>query len=214
VKAVVDPGTGVTELTVRAPSGPTATAIAGMLVDEINRFHIESQQARASRERQFLDARLENARAELRVAEGRYRDFLEGNREVRNSPELILREQQIQRDVGLRQGLVMTLAQSLEQTKIDEVRSSPMVTTLDRPSLASGPVGRGLVLRLALAVVLGLFLALLTVLARALFGDLTSAGGVEADELRDELREARGDLRRPWRLVLPGGRPAADRSAR
>jgi len=63
-------------------------------------------------------------------------------------------------EVEFRRGVYNTVAQSNEKTKIDEVRNTPVITVIEKPSLPARADGRGLVKFGLLAIVLGVLAAI------------------------------------------------------
>jgi uncharacterized protein involved in exopolysaccharide biosynthesis len=135
--------------------------IATKLLDVLNAFNLARRQSQARSERQFIEDRLAAARAESRVAENRLQNFLTGNRTVFNSPVLQFEQQRLQRDVTITQQVLLTLTQSFEQARIEEVRDTPVITIIEPPNLPVDPQPRGLVKGVLAALVAGVVLAAL-----------------------------------------------------
>jgi tyrosine-protein kinase Etk/Wzc len=134
--------------------------VALRLLDQLNTFNLTGRRSRATQERKFTEERMLEVGAELRAAESRLEQFLEANREYRLSPKLTLQQDRLSRDVGMRQQVYSSLAQSYEQAKIDEVRDLPVITTVSEPEAPVLPDPRGLLLRTLFAMVAGAGLGL------------------------------------------------------
>jgi len=158
VTAVPNQRTGTVAVQVRMPSAGGALFVADRMVDELNRFNVETRKSQAREERRFTEDRLEVARDSLAVAENRARRFLEGNRDYSNSPRLALEFEQLQRNVLLAQQVYGSLAQGLEQARIEEVRETPVITVIDAPARPERPEGKGYVLFGIVAALGGLLL--------------------------------------------------------
>jgi uncharacterized protein involved in exopolysaccharide biosynthesis len=91
--------------------------------------------------------------------------FYRQNRYFANSPELKAEEGRLQRQVSLRQQLYVSLAQSLEGAKIEEVRNTPVFTLLDRPQGSVEPTDRNLPAKVFVGALTGTLLGLTLVLA-------------------------------------------------
>jgi uncharacterized protein involved in exopolysaccharide biosynthesis len=197
---------GTPALMVTTPWAPLSVQLADSLVARLNEFNTERQQSKVSRERRFTEARLEEKRVELRGAEARVQSFLEQNRDYRNSPMLTFQFDRLNRELQLKQSLYNTLAAAVENARIDEVRNSPVVSVIEPayvpPKLDDEqkswipPIPTKGIIRLILAIFLGLFLAF----AVEYFERNRDQSPEDAAELQRLARDAAADLRRPWRL--------------
>jgi uncharacterized protein involved in exopolysaccharide biosynthesis len=157
-----DPASNLISFSVRARNRGLAEAIARQLLNLVNEFNVDQLQFSAATERQFVEARAKEAQRQLQLSEDSFRVFLEGNRSIQSSPRLQFESQRLQRAINLRQALYTTLAQSLEQARIAEVRDTPVITVVDDPT-GSGLRARhalrngiaGLLLGLVVGVLLG-----------------------------------------------------------
>lgn len=184
---------GIVTLTARAGDPQLAYQIADRVLYEVRQFNVVRRQSRARAERQFVEGRLAEMRAELRETEDRIQAFLQQNRDFSRAPELSLAFSRLERQATLQRALYTTLAQSYEQAKIEEVRDTPVFTVLSPPEMPLWADARGR-MRLVLAgllagLILGSALALLRQRARA-------AGAADTDELRRTVREIGADIRR------------------
>ena len=147
--------TGTVTLSVTTEWPDLSRAIAALLVAELQRFNLETRQSQAAEERRFIESRVEQARADLRVAEDSLRVFLEQNRQWENSPLLRFRQEAMAREVTLRSSVLNTLVQSFIEARISEVRDTPVITVLQEPFLPPRHDPRQRVLIGLLGVVLG-----------------------------------------------------------
>lgn len=93
------------------------------------------------------------------TGEDRLADFYKRNRNF-GSPDLQAEEARLQRQVNVQQQLYLTLAQGFETAKIDEVRNTPVVTVLERPTGLVAPVARNTVRKVLLSLLFGFMGAL------------------------------------------------------
>lgn len=147
--------TGVIHLSVRTRWPELSGAIAARLVDLVNEFNLDTRQSQAGAERRFIEDRLTHARSELRAAENELEAFLRNNRQFQNSPELVFQYDRLERQVGMRQQVVTSLAEAYEQARISEVRNTPVLTVVEQAEFPVRPDSRRLPLKAALGVVLG-----------------------------------------------------------
>jgi len=201
--------TGIVRVGVKVADPELARQIVARAIDELNALNIRAQQAIATQERRFTDERLTVARAELRLSEDRLESFLRGNRAFTGGPQLVLQEERLRRDVSLRQQVVVGLAQSLEQSRLEEVRNVPVISVVEAPVRPALPDSRRLVLKglfAAIATASLLFALLVATEWRRRFTVMSPDVAAEVEQLA---RETAQDLRRPWRMLARENRRAA-----
>jgi uncharacterized protein involved in exopolysaccharide biosynthesis len=169
------------------------------LLELLNQFNVNTRQSQARAEREFAERRLDHVEASLHATEDRLQSFLERNRTYRNSPALTFQQERLVRDVELQRQLRASLAQVLEQAKIDEVRDTPVFTILEPPTEPPLPDPRRRARWGLLALVGGMTAGVL--LAYGVSYLQQGSPGAEHD-VRRLLRETGADLVRPWRLLF------------
>jgi uncharacterized protein involved in exopolysaccharide biosynthesis len=92
---------------------------------------------------------------ELHEAEDSLASFLRENRRFESSPELQFERDRRARRVSMQQEVYTSLAQALEQSKINEVRNTPVITILDSPFRPVRPDSKYLWLRVVLGILIG-----------------------------------------------------------
>jgi uncharacterized protein involved in exopolysaccharide biosynthesis len=191
--------TGTVTLSVKTEWPDLSLAVAQQLLSELSLFNMNTRQSQAAAERTFIEARVEQARGDLRVAEDSLRLFLETNRQFENSPLLRFRQEAMMREVTLRSSVLTTLIQSYIEARLSEVRDTPVITVLQDPYFPPRHDPRRRVLFGLLGVVLGAMLG--TVLAFV----------VEALARPSSGDPGREDFDRAWDAVL-GSIPFVGRS--
>ena len=194
----VDNESGLISLIVRDKDPDLAMHLNRRLLQLLNEFNLQRRQSQARMEREFVEQRLGEARAELTVAEEKMRVFLEQNRSYASSAQLSFEAARLEREVALRQQVFTTLAQAYEQARIEEVRDSPVVTLVERPEgsvrLASPPV----LSNVGIGLLFGVIAALLWVAFEAYLGRQRELRPIEYREL--------------LALIRQGGRPPREES--
>lgn len=109
------------------------------VLDSVN---LVRERFQAGEERRFIETRLAAAQGELGVAEESLKRFSTQNRRYQDSPELVLEFGRLQRRVDLRQQVYITLSQSYEQSRINEVRDTPGLSIIDPPEGSIRYAGR------------------------------------------------------------------------
>ena len=85
----------------------------------------------ATKQRQWIEARLGDVKQDLAISENRVKDFREKNRIVSNSPLLVLEQDRLLRDVQINATLFAELKKQFELIKIEEIKNTPIVNVMD-----------------------------------------------------------------------------------
>lgn len=205
VGVVTSNKTGLVEVNVRMPSPELARQVTVRMLELLNEFNLESRQSQARAERVFVQRRLEEVRGELRQAENALQTFLQQNRQFHDSPQLAFQRERLQREVSLRQQVYATLAQAYEQSRIDEVRDTPVITVVEAPTLPAEPDRRRLLVRGIVGVILGGMLGVLLAFVAEYARRNRALGDSTYEDLVVLQREAADDLKRPLRLLRRRG---------
>jgi hypothetical protein len=175
--------------------------ISLMLVERLLRgldsFTVRMRHTQAAADRQYSEERLAEAHAALEHAEDRLGAWLEANRVWQTSPELVLEHDRLQRDVSLQQQIFAAAAESLEDAHAREMRSTPLVTVVDTPTIPTSPNPRGRVRRAVVGMLFGGVLGLLIALGRYVVG-LRGTSDPGLSTLRALAEDVRLDFM-PWR---------------
>ena len=192
---------GVVHMRVTAPTPRVAYEVARFILDRLNAFDLVTRQSQARAERQFMEARLDDSRMELRSAEDRLQGFLQRNRDYKNSPDLSFQADRFSREIQARQQVYASLAQAFEQAKIEEVRDTPVITIVEPPEIPARPDSRGLLASTLVALIGGAGLGALLAILLASLERERAVNAVEMHAIEGEFRDAVGELLRPWRML-------------
>lgn len=165
VSVSMDEAASLLTLRTTAGSAELSEQLNRRILDLLREFNLERRQSRASAERAFIEARLEEARLELEDAEDALQSFLTENRRYEDTSPIAVDVQRLQRRVGRGQQVYSTLAQGYEEARIEEVRNTPVVTIIDVPEGSARPVG-GIVIDTLIGIFLGGLLGVLLVFGR------------------------------------------------
>lgn len=196
-----DPETGVVELSVTTPWPELSRQVADRLIDGVNRFNLEVRQSQASAQAEFVGERLRHARRELRAAEDSLENFLQRNVGWQQSPELTFRHDRLQRQVTLRQEVYTSLATRYEEARINEVRNTPVITSVTPPREPVRPDSRRLPLKAVLGLVLGGMLGVFWAFGSEFTDTLKEEGTEEYREFVSLKEDAAGDVKRAGRRI-------------
>jgi uncharacterized protein involved in exopolysaccharide biosynthesis len=212
ISAVVDQQTSIVSVRVRAPDAKVARDLASSVLTAISRYNLETRQSQARAERVFTEKQLADAAIELRRVEDELEYFLKSNRTF-GSPSLVAEKDRLSSKVALRNQIYGQLAASYEQSKLEEVRDTPVLTVLDPPEVPIEPDARGLVTKTLLSFIIGLLIAaVLAVLINRLRSD--GEPGSDAEEFAALRQAALADLRHPVRAISRRLRRRPNRSAK
>jgi uncharacterized protein involved in exopolysaccharide biosynthesis len=159
VSSDVNPMTGVVSVAVSTPWPAFSEQIGQRILEMVTQFNVSTRQSQAAAERRFTEARLNEARGELRSAENALQNFMETNRRFDNAPQLLMRRERLQREVTQRQAVFSLLAEAYERARMDEVRDTPVITVIEGPAGSARAQSRGTLTRGLLMFVLGLMVA-------------------------------------------------------
>lgn len=183
--------TGVVTVNVSTSSARVSLDIAGRLLAALGEYNLLTRQSQAKAERTFTEDRLTASRAALRTAEDELQRFLQANQRG-ESPALAFQQERLQREVRLREQVVISLAQKYEENRIREVRDTPVITVIEIPTLAARPDKRHRALILVVGAAASFGLALLAAIFTTMW---TRAGDGEPDPALTALRDEWGRVR-------------------
>lgn len=209
----VAPRTGIVRLEVKTRYPQLSAILADSALHLLNRFNVETRRSQAATQRTFLEQRLATVSQELRDAEDAAAEFGRRNRgDLMQSPALQTQQERLSRAVTLRSQVYGTLAQALEQAKLDEIRDTPLITVIETPRLPARPDPRGLILSTLVGFLAGSFLGL--VIALVLYA-IDVARRRQPDSFASfhaAVEAAKSDLRRvSWPFARPAGSETAPR---
>jgi uncharacterized protein involved in exopolysaccharide biosynthesis len=153
-----DKKTGLVSISYRDRDPEVAAAVTNRVLSLLNDFDISTSAELARERRRFVDARLAEARDSLQQVERRLEDFGAENLRIGRAPDLLLAQARLERELNIRQEVYLALRKEAEMARIEEQRTVPAISVLDRASVPAMPAGPSLVRNVALGTVLGIFL--------------------------------------------------------
>lgn len=108
---------------------------ADTMIVELDKLQRKFKKQTTNEKIEYIEQKIVLAKIELENSENRLRIFRDKNRNISNSPGLLLSHERLQRDVEIQKGIFLTLRQQYELSKIEEVQKSSFVQMLDYPSL-------------------------------------------------------------------------------
>jgi uncharacterized protein involved in exopolysaccharide biosynthesis len=172
--------TSLITVTFRSRSPTLTRDVSNRILDVLNEYNLQMRSSQYSAERAFVEARLGEERDGLRSAELRLQNFLQHNRGYTKSPQLAFEYERLQREVTIQQQVYTALAQNFAQSRIEEARNTPAITVVQRPDAPAVPDSRMLALRLTIAIIIGLIIAVALALLRTTRRSETNVPSVES----------------------------------
>lgn len=156
-----DERTGYMALRVRVNHDPQfAASLANYLAGELEAFNQEIRGKRTAEQLRFVESRLADAEASLKVAEETVTRFLEQNRAYASSPALSQRHGELAREVAAQTSIWVELRRQVELARIEANKQMVSVTVLDSAAPPVKPTSPGMIAVIVVAAVVGGILAL------------------------------------------------------
>jgi len=178
---------------------PHLTAdILNSVIGELDSFMRSKQFSNATEQVRWLESRLVQVSDSLHLAERALKAFREKNRRVSDSPDLLMQQDRLGRDVQVNSAVYIELKKQYEIAKLEQIRNMSIINVLDsaRPVLTKvGP-------RRKTNSAIGFFLAFLA----------TSAFYVVKDIFGSRIREVRLWLNNPSKNDGPASSPSTSKA--
>ncbi|MDP9200776.1 MAG: hypothetical protein M3P26_02425 [Gemmatimonadota bacterium] len=165
----LSPQTGVVGVNVITENPALSAQIAARVLEALDGLNRENARAQATQQRDFTQQRLNEYRDELRVAEANLQENLQRNRDAGTSSQAAFQRERLEREVGLRQQLYVTITQAFEQARMEEVRDAPQITIIERSEIPHRADPRGFVQKGILGALLGALFAVFAITLREIF---------------------------------------------
>lgn len=188
----------VISITVETQNPYLSAKIANSIADKLDEYVLTKRRTRASQQRQWLDLRLAEVNTDLLNAEEALKDFRLKNRRIGDSPELLMEQERLLRDIELHAGVFLELTKQHEMIKVQEIRDMPVVQVLD---YATPPVDKsnpGKPRILLVGALLGFFTGVLSVYGNRLLN-------VSTEDNRSLVRKILNDVKSDITNVFGGG---------
>ena len=126
-----DTKTSVVSASVEMREPRLAAEVLNAAIDELDLFLREKKSTSATEQRKWIESRLVQVDLELRAAEEALKNFREKNRQVANSPQLLLEQDRLAREVQVKGTIDIELRKQAEIAKIDEIKQVTTINVLD-----------------------------------------------------------------------------------
>jgi uncharacterized protein involved in exopolysaccharide biosynthesis len=207
VDVITDAQADVVRLSVVTYWPDLSVQVNRRMLELLNQFNMNQRRSRGRAEREFVEQRLAEVKAELDGAERTLARFLERNRSYHDSPQLNAEHSRLQRQVMIQQALYTHVMQAYEEARVDEVRDTPVITVVDAPD-GFAERAWSLVVRALVAFIIGLVVAIALILFKEFVTQQRSANPEDFARFDEARRAALNGLatrRRIARTADPAG---------
>jgi uncharacterized protein involved in exopolysaccharide biosynthesis len=136
---VFDARLGTVTITVEMEEPQLAADVANEVTLEMDDYTRTKRNTNATLQREFIEKRMQEVQQGLEQSEQTLKDFRERNRRVSDSPELMMQQERLERDVQINSTVFIELKKQFEIAKIEEIKNIPIINVLDS---ARAPVGK------------------------------------------------------------------------
>ena len=123
--------TSLVTVTVDLTEPELAANVLNAIVAELDNFMRTKRTSNAQEQRKWVEVRLKEVGEALNRAEERLKEFREKNRRVSDSPELMLEQERLAREVQINSTVFTELKKQLELARIEEIKNIPIINVLD-----------------------------------------------------------------------------------
>ncbi|HTX18898.1 MAG TPA: hypothetical protein VMG34_09575 [Bacteroidota bacterium] len=127
----MDPKTLVVTISIDTREPGVSAAIVNKVTEELDRFIRTKRITNASEQRKWIETRLSEVEADLAKSEESLKEFREKNRRIIDSPELLLEQDRLVRELQINSTLYTELKKQYELIKIEEIKNIPIINVLD-----------------------------------------------------------------------------------
>lgn len=127
----LDRQTKVVTLSLLTREPQLSADILNNVVAELDKFLRTKKTTNATEQRKWIEARLEEVKKDLERSENTLKEFREKNRRVIDSPQLLLEQERLIREVQINSTLYTELKKQYELIKIEEIKNIPLINVMD-----------------------------------------------------------------------------------
>jgi uncharacterized protein involved in exopolysaccharide biosynthesis len=154
----IDRSTKILTVKDKMPEAQLSADVVNKLVESLDVYIRTKRRSYAGEQRFYLEERVAQIKDTLNSFENKLRDFREQNKMITQSPNLLLEQGRLMRNIEIQQNVYIELTKQLELAKIDEIKDSPILNIKEyaqNPIIKAGPKRLNmLILILILSVIL------------------------------------------------------------
>ena len=127
--------TGLIKLSVGSFEPKLSADMAIALINELDIHQKGFNLRQAAKKRIFIEERIREVKLDLEKSEERLKAWRQRNRNIGDSPALLLEQERLMREAEVQKQLFITLKQEFEVAQIEEVEDSDILHVLDHPEV-------------------------------------------------------------------------------
>ena len=161
IQTRLDRKTKILTLSVTMPESKLSAEVANNIVKSLDNYLRTKTKTYASEQRHYIEKRILQVKDSLNKAEQKLKDFREKNRQISQSPSLLLKQNNLLRDVEILQTVYIELNKQLELAKIEEIKDTPILNVKE---FAKDPIKKAGPKRIIIFIVVFILSLILSVL--------------------------------------------------
>lgn len=127
----MDNKTNVVSLSIETKEAQLSADIINNVTSALDKYMRTKRTTNASEQRKWIEARLVEVKNDLDKSENTLREFREKNRRIADSPQLLLEQDRLAREVQINATLYIELKKQYELVKIEEIKNIPIINVMD-----------------------------------------------------------------------------------
>jgi uncharacterized protein involved in exopolysaccharide biosynthesis len=127
----LDLKTGVVSLSIETREPQLSADILNNITSDLDKFIRTKRTTNATEEREWIEGRLVEVKGDLEKSERVLKQFRENNRRVIDSPQLLMEQERLIREVQINSTLYIELKKQYELAKIEEIKNIPIINVMD-----------------------------------------------------------------------------------
>lgn len=133
----MDPKTWVISVSTETTERQLSADIVNNVTSELDRFMRTKRATNASEQRKWIEGRLAEVKRDMEKSETGLKVFRDNNRRVVDSPQLLMEQERLIREVQINSTLYIELKKQYELAKIEEIKNIPIINVMDpaRPAV-------------------------------------------------------------------------------
>jgi len=138
----VDRMTKILSVSVTMPEAQLSADVANKLVKSLDLYIRTQRKSYATEQSFYIEKRTQQIKDSLSYAENKLKSFREQNRVTIQSPNLLLEQGRLMRNVEILQTVFVELTKQLEISKIDQIKDAPVLNVKEyakNPVIKAGP---------------------------------------------------------------------------
>ncbi len=127
IKTRLDRRTKILTVSVSMPESKLSADVVNELIHSLDNYLKTKTRTYASEQSRYIQKRIIQVRDSLNQAENELKNFREKNRQISQSPTLMLKQNEFLRNIEILQSVYVELRKQLELSKIEEIKDTPVL---------------------------------------------------------------------------------------